>query len=114
MTAALVSAGAHVAWRSHIGVDWENEATSIGWNFLRPYLVPAQAFVFSRPQYVPSWIPDDSVSIIPPSIDPFAPKNQYLTDSSVRARLARIGVLNGVAAGGDLSFPPTDATAGGG
>jgi trehalose synthase len=112
LTAALASAGAHVAWRSHIGVDWENEATSIGWNFLRPYLVSAQAFVFSRPQYVPSWIPADSVSIIPPSIDPFAPKNQYLTDGSVRAMLARIGVLDGVAPGGDLSFTRNDGTVG--
>ncbi|MGO8958292.1 MAG: glycosyltransferase [Streptosporangiaceae bacterium] len=108
LTAALASAGAQVAWRSHIGVDWENDATMAGWSFLRPYLTAAQMYVFSRRDYVPSWIPDDSVAIIPPSIDPFSPKNQHLTDSSVRAILTRIGVLDGAAPGDATSFTRND------
>ena len=35
---ALAGAGARVAWRCHIGVDWENAATQAAWRFLRPYL----------------------------------------------------------------------------
>jgi len=90
---ALASAGALVAWRCHIGVDWENEATADAWTFLRPYLTAARMYVFSRREYVPGWIPDRSVAIIPPSIDPFAPKNEPLDDAAVGAILRQIGVL---------------------
>ncbi len=112
LTAPLASAGAHVAWRSHIGVDWQNDATTIGWSFLRPYLVAAHMHVFSRRQYVPTWMPADSVAIIPPSIDPFSPKNQYLTDSTVRAILTRIGVLDGAAPAEATSFTRNDGSMG--
>ena len=40
--------------------------------------------VFSRREYVPRWIPDRNVAMIPPSIDPFSPKNQHLEDAVVR------------------------------
>jgi len=46
---------------------------------------------------VPSWLPDDKVSIIPPSIDPFSPKNQELDAATVRAILAELGVLDDAA-----------------
>jgi len=90
----LARAGAQVVWRSHIGVDWENDATRAGWDFLRPYLGPAEGYVFTRRQYVPSWLPDDKVSIIPPSIDPFSPKNQNLDAATVQAILVKLGVLD--------------------
>jgi trehalose synthase len=93
----LVRAGARVVWRCHIGVDWENDATRAGWDFLRPHLAPAHAYVFSRRDYVPSWLPRGKVSIIPPSIDPFSPKNQDLDAATVRAILTRLGVLDGAA-----------------
>src|SRR5580704_15883473 len=48
LAAPLAQAGARVVWRCHIGVDWENEATRAGWDFLRPHLAAAEAFVFSR------------------------------------------------------------------
>src|SRR5207247_2230763 len=72
----LADAGARVVWRCHIGVDWEDEVTRAGWEFLRPHLAAAEACVFSRRDYVPSWIPAGRAWIIPPSIDPFSPKNQ--------------------------------------
>jgi len=78
LAAPLARAGARVVWRCHIGVDWENDATRAGWDFLRPHLGSAEGYVFSRRQYVPAWLPDDKVSVIPPSIDPFSPKNQDL------------------------------------
>lgn len=38
----LARAGARVVWRCHIGVDWENDATRAGWDFLRPHLTSAE------------------------------------------------------------------------
>jgi len=101
---ALASAGARVAWRCHIGLDWENDATRAGWDFLRPYLAAAERYVFSRRQFVPRWVPSEKVAIIAPSIDPFSPKNQDLDDDTVRAILATIGVLEGTAPNGQTSF----------
>jgi trehalose synthase len=97
LAAPLAQAGARVVWRCHIGVDWENQATRAGWEFLRPHLAAAEAYVFSRREYVPSWIPAGKAWIIPPSIDPFSPKNQPLDAETVRAILARLGVLDGAA-----------------
>jgi trehalose synthase len=97
LAAPLLAAGARVVWRCHIGVGWENDATRAGWNFLRPHLASAHAYVFSRHEYVQSWIPKGRVSIIPPSIDPFSPKNQDLDAATVRAILATLGVLDGAA-----------------
>jgi trehalose synthase len=93
----LARAGARVVWRCHIGVDWENDATRAGWDFLRPHLTSAEGYVFSRREYVPSWLPGEKVSVIPPSIDPFSPKNQDLDAATVRAILATLGVLDGTA-----------------
>jgi trehalose synthase len=104
LTESLTEAGAHVAWRCHIGVDWQNEATAAAWNMLRPYLTHARGFVFSRREYVPAWIPDERVSIIPPSIDPFSPKNQYLDADTVRGILAKIGVLDGSTPAGPVTY----------
>jgi trehalose synthase len=112
LAAALVSAGARVAWRCHIGVDWQNDATRAAWNFLRPHLASAQKYVFSRREYVPSWMPAGNVAIIPPSIDPFSPKNQYLDDGTVRGILARIGVLDQAAPDSAASFVRGDGTSG--
>jgi trehalose synthase len=93
----LARAGARVIWRCHIGVGWENDATRAGWDFLRPHLGSVEGYVFSRRDYVPSWLPGEKVSIIPPSIDPFSPKNQQLDAATVRAILATLGVLDGTA-----------------
>src|SRR5262249_45362160 len=68
--------GAHVVWRCHIGMDQQNDLSRSAWEFLAPLLADAQAHVFTRPSYVPPIIPPSRAWIIPPSIDPFAPKNQ--------------------------------------
>ena len=96
LAAPLAQAGARVVWRCHIGVDWEDDVTRAGWEFLRPHLAAAEAYVFSRRTYVPSWIPAGQAWIIPPSIDPFSPKNQPLSAGTVRAILVKLGVLDGV------------------
>jgi trehalose synthase len=104
LAAPLARAGARVVWRSHIGVDWQNDATRAAWGFLRPHLTAAERYIFSRRTYVPAWIPSEKVSVIPPSIDPFSPKNQQLDDGTVRAILATMGVLDGAMGSGQTSF----------
>jgi trehalose synthase len=101
-----------VVWRCHIGVGWENDATRAGWDFLRPHLGPAERYVFSRREYVPSWLPADKVSVIAPSIDPFSPKNQDLDAATVRAILVQLGVLDGAAPQAPASFVRRNGDAG--
>ena len=112
LAAPLAHAGAQVVWRCHIGVDWEDEVTRAGWDFLRPHLAAAEAYVFSRRTYVPSWIPAEKAWIIPPSIDPFAPKNQELAADTVRAILVKLGVLDGAAPTVPATFVRRDGDAG--
>jgi trehalose synthase len=95
LVAPLVAAGARVVWRCHIGLDWENDATRNAWDFLRPHLGAAHGYVFSRRRYVPSWIDESAAAVIPPSIDPFSPKNQDLDSGTACAILRTIGVLDG-------------------
>jgi trehalose synthase len=112
LTEYLTHAGAPVVWRSHIGVDWHNEATEAAWSFLLPNLVAARGFVFSRREYAPRQVPGDEVAVIPPSIDPFSPKNQPLDDGSVRAILRTIGVTDGPAPAEPGAFTRHDGSAG--
>lgn len=97
LVAPLAAAGARVVWRCHVGLDRQTDATRAAWRFLRPHLLPAHAYVFSRRSYPPAWVPERLTWIIPPSIDPFSPKNQDLSPAAVAAILARIGVLDGPA-----------------
>jgi trehalose synthase len=98
-TAGLVDGlrrlGAHVVWRCHIGRDTSNLLTDLGWQFLREFIENADAFIFTREEYVPSWVPADKVVIIAPSVDPFSAKNIALSEARVRASLAQAG-LSGI------------------
>jgi trehalose synthase len=87
----LTAAGARVAWRCHIGRDEPDELHDLGWDFLRRYIEGAQAFVFSRRQYAPPWVPDSLLWVIPPSLDPFSAKNVELVD--VDTMLERAGLI---------------------
>ena len=93
MAALLAESGARVVWRCHVGRDTTNEWTDQAWSFLRPHLAVCEAFIFSRRQYVPEWIDESKVHIIPPSIDPFSPKNQEMSDPAVILALRKIGLL---------------------
>jgi trehalose synthase len=112
LTEHLAHTGALVAWRSHIGVDWQNDATRAAWSFLLPGLAPARGFVFSRPEYVPPQIPSDRVAIIPPSIDPFSPKNVRLDADTVRDILTTIGLLDGPTPPEPVAFTRRDGAIG--
>ncbi len=99
LAAPLKAAGAVVLWRCHVGTDAHNDWTDEAWSFLRPYLEPCDGFVFTRQEYVPAWVPRDRVWIIPPSIDPFSPKNQELSEVKRLRILTDMGVLDGHATG---------------
>jgi trehalose synthase len=94
LSAPLAAAGARVIWRSHIGVDTADEWTEQAWGFLRPYLESCHGFVFSRRAYVPAWVPEDRVVVIPPSIDPFSPKNEDIAFSDRARILGTLGVIS--------------------
>ena len=114
-TAGLVPAmrelGAKVVWRCHIGVDRPGELAHRVWDFLLPYVRAADALVFSREAYIWEGLDRAKVWLMPPSIDPFAPKNQDLDPDAVAAILGAIGLGNNVPDGAP-SFERGDGTPG--
>jgi trehalose synthase len=88
-------AGAVVIWRCHVGADTADEQTKIGWDFLAPYMEDAAAMLFSRNQYIPDCCDHNRSLIIPPSIDPFSPKNQHMSEPAVRSILVNTGIIEG-------------------
>jgi trehalose synthase len=93
MVGPLARRGAHVVWRSHIGIDGENDLSRSAWAFLQPLLANVEAYVFTRSTYVPEFVPPSRAWIIPPSIDPFSPKNQPMDPPAVNAALVHMGLL---------------------
>lgn len=87
---AMKEAGLAVVWRCHIGVDEPNDAAREAWDFLRPYVEPADAYVFSRRAYLWEGLEDRKTWIMPPVIDPFSPKNEDLDDDRIAAVLAEV------------------------
>lgn len=94
----LLDAGAEVIWRCHVGLDVPNECAHSAWNFLRPYVEDAQAYIFSRSAFAWDDLDPDRLFVIPPSIDIFTPKNQPLEPDVVSAILATVGLAAGTAA----------------
>lgn len=93
-TAGLVLAmkeiGLEVIWRCHIGSDDPGELARGGWDFLRPYVEAADAYVFSREEYIWDGLERGKVWLMPPAIDPFAPKSQDLDAATVEAIVGQI------------------------
>lgn len=114
-TAGLVpymkEAGATVIWRCHIGNDKSEELTENCWNFLRSYLRTADAFVFTRTQYVPSWLDGSRTTIIRPSIDPFSSKNRDMSREVIESILGHAGLIL-KQAGGSPTFVRSDGSQG--
>lgn len=115
-TAGLVEpmreAGARVVWRSHIGRDTPTELTELGWAFLRPYVEQADAVIFSRGAYVPSWVDQNKVWIIPPSLDPFTAKNTDIPPGDVEAVLRHAGLTVTTERRGRFLFTRRDGSTG--
>lgn len=111
LAALLKTAGAVVLWRCHVGTEVHNDWTEEAWDFLRPHLAACDGFVFTRREYVPGWLAMDRVSIIPPSIDPFSPKNQDFSGGQRHQILGAMGVLDGAPAGA-ATFTRRDGSVG--
>ncbi|HET9677972.1 MAG TPA: hypothetical protein VFP21_10770, partial [Solirubrobacterales bacterium] len=93
-TAGLVPAmrktGLAVIWRCHVGVDRPNDLAREAWDFLRPYVEDADAYVFSRREYLWEGLDEARAWFMPPVIDPFSPKNEDLDEARVREVLATV------------------------
>jgi trehalose synthase len=114
-TAGLVPAlrerGLKVVWRCHIGVDQPNDVVRDAWDFLRPFVEQADAYVFSRHDYVWDGLDTSKVWCMPPVIDPFSPKNQDFAPEVTSAILEAIDLApDGL--GGRPTFERTDGTPG--
>ena len=106
----LVDKGVGVFWRCHIGNDNQGEQDAIAWKFLQPYLKAATGFIYSRFSYLPEFIYHGRCLIVPPSIDPFSPKNQHMTASSIRAIMVHLGLVSGDAGSGSRTFTLADGS----
>jgi trehalose synthase len=114
-TAGLVAqaqaAGATVIWRCHIGVDQPNAVALAAQDFLHPYVRHADAWVFSRAEYLWAALEQGREWTMAPSIDPFSPKNQGLDAAVVEAILGAIG-LDARAPSRPPTFTRADGTPG--
>jgi trehalose synthase len=108
----FVAAGARVVWRCHVGIDTQNAFSQEAWEFLRPYVEDAEAFVFSRAEFAPSWIPSDRLAVIAPSIDPFSAKNEMIEAGDVTRLLQHVGLLAGRSEGEPVPFRRRDGSQG--
>jgi trehalose synthase len=75
-------------WRCHIDLSSPNPSTLQG---LLPYLEPYAAAVFHMPAYVPPGI-DGRERIVPPAIDPLAPKNMAFSPDDAAYICEQFGI----------------------
>ena len=108
----LARVGATVVWRCHVGADTANDYVERAWAFLRPYLGDVDAYVFSRAAYAPPWADAERVFVIPPSIDPFSPKNEEMEPEEVEAVLRYVGLLGGGGPPPRIGFTHADGSPG--
>jgi trehalose synthase len=92
MVGPLADKGVPVIWRAHIGLDKPNDRAREAWRFLIGYVERADAYVFSRPAYTWEGLDESKVSVIPPSIDAFSPKNHAMSFTSITAVLRAAGL----------------------
>ncbi len=75
-------------WRCHIDLSTPNQLTL---ERLLPYLEPYQAAVFHLQQYVPAGM-DGRAHLIPPAIDPLAPKNMAFSPEDAVYICSQFGI----------------------
>lgn len=88
----LTDAGVHVSWQCHIGTEDSNGCTQRAWDALRPFVAPADRYVFTRTAYLWDGLDADKLRIIPPAIDALAPKNAEIDDARIATTLAHYGI----------------------
>jgi trehalose synthase len=109
---AMKDRGAAVIWRCHVGIEAPNDRTREAWSFLRPYLVDADVYVFSREAFAWEGLDHERVVVIHPTIDAFAPKNIDIDRDTVRAILTVSGIVPADGDHGPVTFERQDGTAG--
>lgn len=85
--------GAFVVWRCHVGLDEHDAWTREAWEFLRDLVEPAHACIFSRESFAPDWVDRAWLRVIPPSLDPFSPKNCDLEVQDIARLVHREGLV---------------------
>jgi trehalose synthase len=108
---AMRAAGLSVIWRCHVGADNPNGEAHEVWDFLRPFVAQADRYVFSRTAHVWEHLAPGRTLIVPPSIDPFSPKNQDLSGQQVDAILKSVGAISGPTTG-EPTFVREDGSTG--
>ena len=81
-----------VVWRCHVGIYPPNDRTRAAWDFLRPFVEQADGFVFSEAEYAWEGLDASRLTVIPPSIDAFSPKNHAMSFTGVAAVLHACGL----------------------
>jgi len=76
-------------WRCHIDLT---AAQPDLWDFLRPYLAPYDAAIFTLKDYAKDDVPTPRLFFLPPAIDPLSPKNVRLAPDTVEAILTRYAI----------------------
>ena len=109
---SLRAAGALVLWRCHIGADASGALAAGAWAFLDRYVQSAQQVVVSRRSFAPPTVAPDQVAVIPPSIDPFSPKNQDIPGDMVHQILNHVGLEAGLGTEGHPMFTRSDGSPG--
>jgi trehalose synthase len=89
----LKRAGSTVVWRSHVGADKPSAPVEDAWRFLLPFVGAADAFVFTRREYVPTGLDPRRELLLAPAIDPVSAKNQALSPEVADAILHRCGLV---------------------
>ena len=108
---AAKGAGVPVIWRCHVGLDLPNDISRRAWRFLIPYACEADSYIFSREAFEWEGLDKEKMTVIPPSIDAFSPKNQDISEASARAILAATGLTtDGLPA--DTTFMRVDGSQG--
>ena len=106
----LKEIGVPVIWRCHVGIDSPTALSRRAWSFLRPYVEPADAYVFSREKFIWEGLDRRRIELIAPVIDAFSAKNQELDERTVGAILHIAGLNDGVGVGGQPTFTREDGT----
>ncbi|MDQ6914897.1 MAG: glycosyltransferase [Actinomycetota bacterium] len=104
--------GVPVIWRCHVGIDTPSSLSRSAWSFLRPYVEPADAYVFSRQAFVWEGLDDEKIDLIAPVIDAFSPKNQELDPGTVAAILHAAGFSEDDPGNSDPTFTYIDGKPG--
>lgn len=80
-------------WRCHVGLDHVNRCARGAWSFVRPYVLDADAYVFSRASYAWDGLAPEKITVIQPSIDVFSAKNAEQTYEQSMAILSQAGIV---------------------